>query len=67
MGKTIHSVSKLRHFGTIVDDTPRHFGGKQHLETLDGKSIPLSILLWFTLYGYVSSYPRGTRHLSNVF
>ena len=42
-GKTIHSVSQLRHFGTIVDDTPRHFGGKQRLETLDGYIIPLSI------------------------
>lgn len=27
-GKTIHSVSQLRHFGTIVDDIPRSFGGK---------------------------------------
>ena len=42
-GKTIHSVSQLRHFGTIVDDTPRQFGGKQRLETLDGYIIPLSI------------------------
>jgi hypothetical protein len=42
-GKTIHSVSQLRHFGTIVDDTPRLFGGKQRLETLDGYIIPLSI------------------------
>jgi hypothetical protein len=35
-GKTIHYVSQLRHFGTIVDDTPRLFGGKQRI-------IPLSI------------------------
>ena len=42
-GKTIHSVSQLRHFGTIVDDTPRQFGGKQRLEALDGYIIPLSI------------------------
>jgi hypothetical protein len=42
-GKTIHSVSQLRDFGTIVDDTPRSFGGKQRLETLDGYIIPLSI------------------------
>jgi hypothetical protein len=42
-GKTFHSVSQLRDFGTIVDNTPRSFGGKQHLETLDGYIIPLSI------------------------
>jgi hypothetical protein len=42
-GKAIHSVSQLRHFGIIVDDTPRLFGGKQRLETLDGYIIPLSI------------------------
>ena len=42
-GKTIHSVSQLRHFGTIVDDKPRKFGGKRRLETLDGYIIPLSI------------------------
>jgi hypothetical protein len=46
-GKTVHSVSQLPHFGTIVADTPRHFGGKQRLETLDGYIIPL----WFSLYG----------------
>jgi hypothetical protein len=34
-GKTIHSVSQFHHFGTIVDDTPRSFGGKQRLDTLD--------------------------------
>jgi hypothetical protein len=44
-GKTIHSVSQLRHFGTIVDDTPRIFGGNQSLEALDGDIIPLSICL----------------------
>jgi hypothetical protein len=42
-GKTIHSFSQFRHFGTIVDDTPRCFNGKQRLETLDGYIIPLSI------------------------
>jgi hypothetical protein len=42
-GKTIHSVSRLRHFGTIVDNTPSCFNGKQRLETLDGYIIPLSI------------------------
>jgi hypothetical protein len=42
-GKTIHSVCQLRLFGTIVDNTPRIFGGKQRLETLDGYIIPLSI------------------------
>jgi hypothetical protein len=42
-GKTIHSVSQMREFGTIVDDTPRSFGGKQRIETLDGYIIPLSI------------------------
>jgi hypothetical protein len=42
-GKTIHSVSQLRHFGTIVDNTPRCFNGKQRLETLDDYIIPLSI------------------------
>jgi hypothetical protein len=42
-GKTIHSVSQLRQFGTIVDDTPRNFGGRQCLETLDGYIIPLSV------------------------
>ena len=41
-GKTIHSVSQLQHFGTIVDNTPRYFGGKQRQETLDGYIIPLS-------------------------
>ena len=66
-GKTIHSVSQLCHFGTIVDNTPRHFGGKQRLETLDGYIIPLSIRSGFTLYGYVSSYTRGIRHLSPCF
>jgi hypothetical protein len=33
----------LHEFGTIVDDTPCSFGGKQRLETLDGYIIPLSI------------------------
>jgi hypothetical protein len=42
-GKTIHSVSQMRHFGTIVENTPRHFGVKRRLETLDGYIIPLSI------------------------
>ena len=42
-GKTIHSVSQLRQFGTLVDDTPRKHGGKQRLQTLDGYIIPLSI------------------------
>lgn len=42
-GKTIHSVSQLRHFGTIVDDAPRKFGGKQRIATIDGYIIPLSI------------------------
>jgi hypothetical protein len=47
-GKTIHSVSRLRCFGTIVDYTPRLFGAKQRLETLDGYPCPfvLVYLIW---------------------
>jgi hypothetical protein len=42
-GKTIQSVSQLRHFGTIVDNTPHCFTGKQRLETFEGSIIHLSI------------------------
>ena len=43
-GQTVHSVNQLKHFGIIVDETPRHLGhGKQSLETPDGYYIPISI------------------------
>jgi hypothetical protein len=42
-GNTTHSVSQLREFGTIVDNTPCSFGGIQHLQNLDGYIIPLSL------------------------
>ena len=42
-GQTIHSVNQLKHFGIIIDDTPRQFGGKQRLATPEGYYIPLSI------------------------
>jgi hypothetical protein len=53
-GKTIILVSQLRHFGTIVNDTPRCFNGKQRLETLDGYIIPLSICSGLP---YMDTYP----------
>jgi hypothetical protein len=40
---TNHSVSQLRHFCTIVDDTQRQFGGSQRLESLHGSITPFSI------------------------
>jgi hypothetical protein len=42
-GKTIHSVSQIRQFGTLVDDTPQALGGLQRLQTLDGYIIPLFV------------------------
>ena len=42
-GQTVHSVNQLKHFGIIIDDTPRQFGGKQRLATSEGYYIPLSI------------------------
>ena len=56
-GKTIHSVTQLRHFGTIVDDTPRQFNGKHRLITLDGYLIPLSICECLP-YIKLSTYPH---------
>jgi hypothetical protein len=53
-GKTIHSISQLHQFGTIFDDTPRQFGGKQRLETLDGYIITLSIQCGLP---YMDTYP----------
>jgi hypothetical protein len=40
---TLSPRSQQWHFCTIVNYTPCCFGGKQHLETLDGYIIPLSI------------------------
>jgi hypothetical protein len=43
-GQTVHSVNQFKHFGIIVDDTPRQFAhGKQRLETPEGYFIPISI------------------------
>jgi hypothetical protein len=41
--KTIHSVTQLQQFGTIVDNTPRCFNGQQRLQTIYGYIIPISI------------------------
>jgi hypothetical protein len=43
-GQTVHSVNHLKHFGIIVDDSPRQFAhGKQRLKTPEGYFIPISI------------------------
>ncbi|HSN66784.1 MAG TPA: hypothetical protein VLS94_09090, partial [Fusibacter sp.] len=42
-GATIHSSKQLKHFGSLVDDTPKSLGGRQALITPDGYVIPLQI------------------------
>jgi hypothetical protein len=42
-GQTVHSFNQMRHFGIIIDDTPRSFGGTQLIQTPDGYNIPISI------------------------
>jgi hypothetical protein len=43
-GQTVHSLNPFKHFGIIVDDSPRQFAhGKQRLETPEGYFIPISI------------------------
>ena len=42
-GQTVHSINQMRHFGIIIDDTPRSFGGNQLIQTPDGYNIPISI------------------------
>ena len=41
-GKTLLSVNQVRHFGHVVDDCPRKYGGKQAITTTQGHVLPLS-------------------------
>jgi hypothetical protein len=60
--KTIHSDSQLHDFGTIVDNTPCSFGGKQCLEVLDGFIIPLYI---FSGLPYIYTCPATPIELDS--
>jgi hypothetical protein len=62
-GQTIHSVNQLKHFGIIVDDTPRQFGhGKQRLETPEGYFISISIRNGLP---YIDMYPPSDKELDS--
>jgi hypothetical protein len=43
VGKSIHSVSQLKHFGVDIDDDNLLLGGLQRILTPDGHTIPLHI------------------------
>ena len=42
-GKTIHSSGQIEFFKNLVDDRSVKVGGKQHIKTNDGFTIPISI------------------------
>ena len=41
-GKTLLSVNQVCHFGHIIDDCPKRYGGTQAITTTQGRVLPLS-------------------------
>jgi hypothetical protein len=58
---------QLRHFVTIVNNTPCSVGGKKRLETLDGYIIPLSICSGLHYMDMSPSTPSELDYYPNLF